>query len=104
MAIFYIILAGICETLWPIGFKLSQAGSHKDSWIMMSLITMTLSVVFFYYGQKHIPLMMAYPIWTGLGAIGTFLAGVIYFHDSATWISWLGICLVVGGISLLEKG
>ena len=48
--------------------------------------------------------MMAYPIWTGLGAIGTFLAGVIYFHDAATWISWLGVCLIVGGISMLDHG
>lgn len=104
MPILYLFLAGICETLWPLGFKLSQTGDSRDSWIIMSIITMTLSVVFFYLAQKHIPLMMAYPIWTGLGAIGTFLAGVIYFHDAATWISWLGVCLIVGGISMLDHG
>lgn len=103
MAMLYIVLAGICETLWPFGFKLSQIGNHKDWWIMMSIITMTLSVVFFYFAQRHLPLMAAYPIWTGIGACGTFIVGVIYFHDAATWISWLGLCLVVGGISLLDQ-
>jgi len=96
-------MAGVCEALWPFGFKLSQTGNYKDGWLLFSLIAMVLSVVFFYFAQKHIPLMTAYPVWTGLGACGTFAVGVIYFHDSATWLSWIGLCLIVGGVSLLEQ-
>jgi len=98
----YLLFAGLCEILWPLGFKFSQNGEHRDLWILFSIAIMILSVMLFYAAQKTVPVYAAYPIWTGIGATGTFLAGVIYFHDAATWLSWLGLCLVVGGVALLE--
>ncbi len=47
MSFFYLFLAGICETCWPFGFKMAQTSDSRDGWIAFSLLTMTLSVVFF---------------------------------------------------------
>ncbi len=104
MSFFYLFLAGICETCWPFGFKMAQTSDSRDGWIAFSLLTMTLSVVFFYAAQKHLSLATAYPIWTGIGALGAFLVSTLYFHDAATWVSWLGLVLVVGGIALIDGG
>ncbi len=102
MSVFYLILAGIFETLWPFGFKLAQGSAYRDWWIAGSLLAVALSIIFFYLSQKNLPMLVAYPIWTALGAIGTFAVGVMYFHDLATWTSWLGICLLVAGIVLIK--
>lgn len=103
MSYIYILLAGIFETSWPFGFKLAQTTHERDLWIIFSLVTMTLSVVFFYIAQKHLPLSVAYPVWTGIGAAGTFIVSSLYFHDAATWLSWLGLVLIISGIALIEK-
>lgn len=98
----YLFLAGLFEALWPLSFKLSQTTASKDLWLTAALLAMVLSVSFFYQAQRFVPVIVAYPIWTGIGALGTFMAGVFYFHDSASWLSWLGLCLIVAGISLLD--
>ena len=103
-AMIYLFLAGLCEVLWPLGFKLSQSGAYRDWWIVFSVMCMIFSVLLFYAAQKSVPVYAAYPIWTGIGSTGIFLVGVAYFHDTTTWLSWLGLCLVVGGIALLEQG
>ena len=102
MSVFYLILAGIFETMWPFGFKLAHGSAYRDWWIAGSLLAVALSIIFFYLSQKNLPMLVAYPIWTALGAIGTFAVGVMYFHDFATWTSWLGICLLVAGIVLIK--
>ena len=102
MSVFYLILAGIFETMWPFGFKLAHGSAYRDWWIAGSLLAVALSIIFFYLSQKNLPMLVAYPIWTALGAIGTFAVGVMYFHDLATWTSWLGICLMVAGIVLIK--
>lgn len=103
MSFFYLFLAGLCEVCWPFGFKLSQTTVYHHLWVLFSLLFMTLSVVFYYLAQRHIPAGVAYPVWTGIGAVGTFLVSTLYFHDVATWVSWFGAVLIVAGIALLEQ-
>ena len=66
------LLAGICETRWPFGFKMAQTSDSRDGWIAFSLLTMTLSVVFLCGTKKHLSLATAYPDLTGIGALGAF--------------------------------
>lgn len=103
MAWVYLILAGMFEVSWPTGFKLAQL--HPDSkflWISFSAIGMAISGFLLYLAQKTIPVGTAYAAWAGIGAIGTFLLGVIYFHDATTIMSWVGIAFIVLGIVLLK--
>lgn len=103
MSFVYVILAGLCEVCWPFGFKLSQTTPHSYLWILFSLAFMALSVVFYYLAQRQLPAGVVYPIWTAIGAVGTFLVSTLFFHDMATWISWAGLLLIVTGIVLLEQ-
>lgn len=104
MAWVYLILAGFFEIGWPLGFKLAQTGdnSRTAAWIAFSALTMALSGFLLYLAQKSIPIGIAYAAWTGIGAVGTFFIGVIYFNDSSTLLSWIGLFFIISGISLLK--
>lgn len=103
MAWVFLIIAAIFEVGWPLGFKLSSLHPEKF-WTFISLasISMMLSGVFLYFAQKSIPVSTAYIIWTGIGAIGTFLLGIFCFGDSASVMRMLFALLILIGIVGLE--
>lgn len=94
----YLILAGIFEIGWPLGFKLSQTTSHKYLWIGIAVIAMTLSGYFLWCAQKTIPIGTAYAVWTGIGAVGTFLIGIVFFNDSASLFRMISVFLIIVGL------
>lgn len=99
---FYLILAGFFEIAWPTGFKVAQTSDYKIGWIIFACVGMAVSGFFLYLAQRSIPVGVAYATWTGVGAFGTFMLGVFIFGDSATLLSWLGLCFIVGGIIMLK--
>lgn len=102
MAWIYLFIAGIFEIGWPLGFKLAQTPASTAVWITFSIISMSLSGLFLYLAQRTIPIGIAYATWTGVGAVGTFLLGVIVFQDKSALLSWVGLALIISGISLLK--
>jgi quaternary ammonium compound-resistance protein SugE len=95
---FYLILAGIFEIGWPLGLKLSQTMPSKLFGIFIAIISMGLSGLLLWVAQKTIPIGTAYAVWTGIGAVGTLLVGIIYFGDSASIWRMLSALLIVLGI------
>lgn len=94
-----LIIAGIFEIGWPLGIKLSQQPEHhKWGWILFSVGCMGISGMFLWYAQKSIPIGTAYAVWTGIGAVGTLLVGVVFFQDSANIFRLLSALLIVVGI------
>ena len=81
----YLIIAAIFEVGWPVGFKLASTSSYKTSWILFSVIAMTLSGIFLYFAQKGISIGTAYAVWTGIGAVGTVMLGIVCFHERASF-------------------
>jgi quaternary ammonium compound-resistance protein SugE len=98
MSWFYLIIAGAFEIGWPLGFKLSQTTPHKFAWIGFSVLAMALSGLFLWMAQKTIPMGTAYAVWTGIGAVGAFLLGIIMFKDPATVLRIVSVGLIVAGI------
>jgi|SRR5574344_1349283 quaternary ammonium compound-resistance protein SugE len=98
MSWLYLFMAGIFEIGWPIGFKLSQTTPHRGLWIVVAIISMGLSGYFLWLAQRTIPIGTAYAIWTGVGAVGTLVIGIIFFGDSASTLRLLSACLIVAGI------
>lgn len=99
----YLIIAAIFEVGWPLGFKLS--GLHPErfwTYISLASISMLLSGIFLYFAQKSIPVSTAYIIWTGIGAIGTFLLGICFFGDSSSILRMFFALLILVGIVGLE--
>ena len=98
MSWLYLILAGAFEIGWPLGFKLSQVTAHKIPWIAFSVAAMALSGLFLWMAQKTIPMGTAYAVWTGIGAVGAFVIGIILFKDPATVLRIVSVALIVAGI------
>lgn len=103
MAWILLLLAALFEVGWPLGFKLSNVHpEHFGLYISLAVISMALSGVLLYFAQKTIPVSIAYIIWTGIGAVGTFLIGICFFGDSASLIRMFFALLILVGIVGLE--
>lgn len=98
MAWMYLILAGIFEIGWPLGLKISQTGNYKVSGIVLAVISMAVSGFFLWQAQKTIPIGTAYAVWTGIGAVGTFFIGILFFSDPAGFWRILSAMLIVMGV------
>lgn len=102
MSWIYLVLAGIFEFGWPVGFKLAQTPESRIVGIFISLICMSFSGFFLYLAQKNIPMGIAYAIWTGIGTCGTFLIGVMVFKENINILNCLGLTMIVLGAVLLK--
>lgn len=99
MAWLLLIAAGILEIGWPIGFKLASIYErYFYVFITISVISMGASGFLLYLAQKSIPIGTAYVIWTGIGAVGTVLIGILFFHDSANIFRLLFVLLILSGV------
>ncbi len=102
MAWIYLILAGCFEIGWPIGLKIAQKVSCGLQGIIIAVFCIIASGGLLFLAQKEIPIGVAYAIWTGIGAAGTFVVGVYFFNDPVSILHYLGITMVIGGIIVLK--
>ena len=102
MAWLYLILAGISEVGWPLGFKLAQTSRFNFIWVLFSVLAMSLSGCLLYMAQREIPIGTAYVVWTSIGAIGTFAIGVVFFADPLTLWRTFAIMLILSGVIILK--
>jgi quaternary ammonium compound-resistance protein SugE len=98
LAWIYLLIAGLLEIGWPLGFKLSQTTSHRVAYILMAIACMCLSGLFLWLAQRDISIGTAYAVWTGIGAAGTFLIGLVVFNDPASMMRILSFLLIVTGV------
>ena len=98
-----LIIAGLFEVGWPLGFKLAHTvGVQRTAFIVVAVICMALSGYFLYLAQRHLPIGTAYAVWTGIGTFGTFLIGVLCFHDAWSLLRVLGAALILAGVVVLK--
>ena len=95
MAWFYLLIAGIFEITWAIGLKYTQGFTQ----LWPSLVTIAgliASFVFLAKAAVTLPIGTAYAVWTGIGAAGTLILGIILFHEPlhAARLFFLGLLLV----------
>lgn len=102
MSWLYLILAGLFEIGWPVGLKMAQVPDSRWSGIGVALLFMGSSGVLLWLAQRHIPIGTAYAVWTGIGAAGTFLVGVLYYGDPMSIGRVAGVILIVGGVVTLK--
>lgn len=102
MSWLYLFIASIFEVGWPFGMKMASLSSCKTFWIGFAIVAMILSGVFLYIAQKEIPIGIAYAVWTGIGAVCTFLLGVFVFHDAINLLKIFGVLLIILGVIFLE--
>lgn len=74
-------------------------------WLFMIVLSMGLGFVFLSLAMRDIPLGTAYAVWTGLGAAGSVIAGILFFQESAGWKRMFFLSLIITGavgLRLLE--
>ena len=101
MAWVVLVFAGIFEIVWAYSMKLSE-GFTKLGPSLVTLFFMILSFGLLAYAMKTLPLGTAYTIWTGIGAIGSFLVGIFILSEPATAMRMLAAVLIISGLILMK--
>lgn len=92
-----LFVAGLFEVAWAIGLKYTDGFSKL--WPSVFTITaMIISMGLLAYAVKYLPIGTAYAIWTGIGAVGTAMLGMILFDESKDLVRIFFILLIVIGI------
>ena len=101
MAWLILLLAGLTEIAWAVGLKRSD-GFTRLGWSVWSVTNMVLSLVLLTRALRDIPLGTAYAVWTGIGAAGTGLLGIVLFGEPFTAARLICIALIIAGIAGLR--
>jgi quaternary ammonium compound-resistance protein SugE len=92
-----LLIAGFFEIAWAIGLKYTE-GFTKFLPSVFTIVCMIISMGLLAYSVKHLPVGTAYAIWTGIGAVGTAVLGMILFNESKELVRIFFIFLIVAGI------
>ncbi|MDH4038118.1 MAG: multidrug efflux SMR transporter [Candidatus Krumholzibacteria bacterium] len=98
MAWVYLVIAGVMEWGWPMGLKLAANPAHRVWAIVLAVVCILLSGWFLFLAQRVLPIGTAYAVWTGIGAVGTFVLGILVFGEPAQLARFLFVGLILAGI------
>jgi quaternary ammonium compound-resistance protein SugE len=97
MAWLYLLTAGLLEVTWAIGLKYTD-GFTRLIPSVVTITSMVASILFLGLVLKTLPVGTAYAIWTGIGAVGVALLGIILFAEPANALRLGSIALIISGI------
>ena len=97
MAWVYLLIAGIFEVIWAVGMKYTENFTRMTPSVI-TIVGMVLSVYFLNKAMNILSVGTAYAIWTGIGAIGTVVAGIILFNEPRDWIRMFFLAMILVGI------
>jgi quaternary ammonium compound-resistance protein SugE len=92
-----LFFAGLFEVAWAVGLKYTD-GFSKPIPSLLTVAAMVASLFLLGLAMKQLPLGTAYAIWTGIGAIGTVIAGIILFGESMALIRLASVALIICGL------
>lgn len=96
MAWLYLFIASFGEIFGVMSINV-YVRKKTFGWLAMIVITMGLGFVFLSMAMQTIQLGTAYAVWTGLGAAGAVIFGIIFFNESANWKRMLFLSLIISG-------
>ncbi|WP_226659349.1 DMT family transporter [Pseudalkalibacillus hwajinpoensis] len=97
MAWVYLVIGGLMEVLWAIGLKYSE-GFTNPVISLLTIVGIATSFYFFSKALKYLPVGTAYAIFTGLGAAGTAVIGMMFLNESISFIKIFFILLLISSI------
>lgn len=92
-----LVLAGLFEIVWAVGLKYTNGFSR----LWPSVVTVAGMLISFWLlalAMKSLPLGTAYAVWVGIGTIGAFVAGIVLFGESASWLRIASVAFIVLGL------
>lgn len=97
MAWVWVLLAGVCEVGWAVGLKASD-GLREPKLAAATIAGMLLSFGLLALGVRDLPIGTAYAVWTGIGAAGTAVLGIVFFGEPRDAVRLACLALIVAGI------
>jgi quaternary ammonium compound-resistance protein SugE len=101
MAWVFLFAAGLLEVVWAFSMKQSE-GFTRQGASTVTVLAMGASFALLSLSMKTLPLGTAYTVWTGIGAVGTLIVGILVLGEPATPIRLLAGALIVGGLVLMK--
>ena len=101
MAWMYLLIAGAFEIVWAVSLKFTDGFTRL--WPSVgTVVAMGISMVCISYALRSIPMGTAYAVWTGIGAAGTVIVGMVWFNEPRDVLRLLSIVAIVAGIAGLK--
>jgi len=91
-----LVVAGLLEVLWASGLK--TVGLQRPLTSLGVLMALAASMILLWVATQKLPIGTAYAVWTGIGAVGAALVGVVVYGEPATAVRAVCILLIVAGI------
>lgn len=92
-----LFFAGLFEVAWAVGLKYTD-GFTRPIPTALTVAAMIVSLLLLGLAMKQLPLGTAYAIWTGIGAIGTVIAGILLFGESISLVRLVSVALILCGL------
>lgn len=92
-----LFFAGLFEVGWAVGLKYTD-GFSRPLPTALTIVAMAISLGLLGLAMKELPLGTAYAIWTGVGAVGTVIAGIILFGESMALFRLASVALIIAGL------
>lgn len=101
MAWILLIIAGALEVVWA--YFMKQSNGFTRLWpSLITFVTMFASFGLLSISMKTLPLGTAYAIWTGIGAVGAFIVGIMLLGEAASAMRIFAAGMIVGGLALMK--
>ena len=96
-----LIVAGLFEVIWA--FSMKQSAGFTRLWpSILTLAAMLASVGLLALAMRSLPLGTAYVVWTGIGAVGAFIVGIVFLGEAAGTARLIAALLIMSGILLMK--
>lgn len=92
-----LVIAGLLEVVWAVGLKYTH-GFTRLTPSVITVVAMIVSMALLSWAMKTLPVGTAYAVWTGIGAVGAAVTGILLLGESASPARILSLCLIVAGI------
>ena len=102
MAWILLVVAGLLEVVWAFAMKQSH-GFTRIAPSIVTAVAMLASVGLLAISMRSLPLGTAYAVWTGIGALGAFVVGVVVLGEPATAARALAAILILSGLALMKS-
>lgn len=99
-----LIIAGLFETTFAfcLGKAKHATGTEMYAWYIGFLIALIISMTLLIKATQTLPIGTAYAVWTGIGAVGTVLVGIVVFKEPVTFLRLLFLITLIGSIAGLK--
>ncbi len=101
MSWIYLVLAGLLEVVWA-SFMKQSAGFTRLVPASITLVALIASFVLLALAMRTLPLGTAYTIWTGIGAVGAFIVGIVVFGEPVNVTRLIAATLLIAGLVLMK--